>query len=62
MAKEKGQNDKQRSIKHYTKNQRSSNANPRKRSIGNSGTQRGITGPAPQETPVVFQYYDTNII
>ena len=55
MAKEKGQNDKQRSIKHYTKNQRSSNANPRKRSIGNSGTQRGISGP-------VFQFYDTNII
>ena len=38
MAKEKGQNDKQRSITHYTENQRSSNVNPRKRSRGNSGT------------------------
>jgi hypothetical protein len=52
MAKRK--KDKQRSTKHHTENQRSSNTNPAKKPGVNSVAPEGLTVPAPLVAPVVL--------
>jgi len=60
MAKEEGQNDKQRSTKRYWENEISSNANPTT-NLGWTQVLR-IYVPVPHETPVMLRLNDTNII
>jgi hypothetical protein len=58
-SKEKGQNDKQWSTKHYTENKRLENMDPTKKPGVKS---EGQASPAPPVTPVMLLIKDTNIM